>query len=253
MTTFDYANQALRRDMAAYARALRTIVEALPEARSLCDKVLKEVRLAQALLAFASSPQIAALAQIAYTISNLWPYREQSLARTLGFSNEINEARTHRNEARRAIAMLARHTSSDPLAHELTTCFNHIIAYLEEEERLLIECDQAIRPHAENMEVTRKRLNLLIAAIDARLPATPETAAILASYSEAARLLHDWESGVPLDERGIAILDTCLDLLERASLVFPSAALNPGGEIGVRETRNQASSVKRCYDDATGI
>lgn len=229
MSTFDYANQALRHDMAAYARALRTIVEALPEARSLCDKVLKEVRLVQALLAFASGSQTATLAQIAYTISNLWPYREQSLARTLGFSNEINEARTYRNEAQRALAMLSRHASSDPLAHELTTCFNNIIAYLEEEERLLIECDQAICPHAENMEITRKRLNLLIAAIDARLPATPETAAILASYSEASRLLQDWESGVPLDERGIVILETCLDLLEQASVVFPSAALNPGG------------------------
>lgn len=203
----------------------------------MCDKVLKEVRLVQALLAFASSPQIAALAQIAYTISNLWSYREQSLARTLGFSDEINEARTYRNEAQRAIAMLARHASNDPLAHELTTCFNNIVAHLEEEERLLIACDQAIRPHAENMEITRKRLNLLIAAIDARMPATPETAAILASYSEASRLLYDWESGVPLDERGIAILETCLDLLDRASLVFPSAALSPG--IGVRRTENR--------------
>ena len=228
MSTFDYANQALRRDMAAYARALRTIVEALPEARALCDKVLKEVRLIQALLAFASSPQIVALTQIAYTISNLWAYREQSLARTLGFTDEINEARAYRNEAQRAITFLARHASSDPLANELTTCFNNIVACLEEEERLLIECDQAIRPHAENMEITRKRLNLLIAAIDARLPATPETATILASYSEASRLLHDWESGVPLDERGITILETCLDLLERASLVFPSPSLNPG-------------------------
>ncbi|ABU58694.1 hypothetical protein [Roseiflexus castenholzii] len=227
MSTFDYANQALRYDIAAYAKALRTIVEALPAARSLCDNVLKEVRLAQALLAFASSPPIATLAQIAYTISNLWPYREQSLARTLGFSDEINEARAYRNEAQRALTMLARHASNDPLAHELMTCFNHIVAYLEEEERLLIECDQAIRPHAKNMEITRKRLNLLIAAIDARLPATPETTALLASYSEASRLLHDWESGVPLDERGIAILDTCLDLLEPACLVFPPAALSP--------------------------
>lgn len=228
MSTFDYANQALRRDMIAYARALRTIVAALPEARALCDKVLKEVRLIQALLAFTSGPQIATLAQIAYTLSNLWSYREQSFARTLGFGDEINEARTYCDEARRGIALLARHASSDPLAHELTVCLNNIIKYLEEEERLLIECDQAIRPHAENMEITRKRLNLLIAAIDARMPATPETAATLASYSEASRLLHDWESGVPLDERGVEILETCLDLLERAGLVFSAPPLNPG-------------------------
>lgn len=226
MSTFDYANQALRHDMAAYARALRTIVAALPEARSLCEKVLKEVRLVQALLAFASNPQVVALAQVAYTISNLWAYREQSLARTLGFTDEINEARAHCNEARRAIAFLTRYASQDPLAHELLTCFNNIVAYLEEEEHLLIECDQAIRPHAENMEMTRKRLNLLIAAIDARLPPTPETAAILSSYSEASRLLHDWESGVPIDERGIAILETCLDLLEHARLIFPVRSLN---------------------------
>jgi signal transduction histidine kinase len=228
MSTFDYANQALRRDMAAYARALRTIVEALPEARALCDKVLKEVRLIQALLAFASGPQMAALAQIAYTLSNLWAYRDQSFARTLGFGDEINEARAYRDEARRGVALLARHAGNDPLAHELTVCLNNIIEYLEEEERLLIECDQAIRPHAENMEIARKRLNLLIAAIDARMPATPETAATLASYSEASRLLHDWESGVPLNDHGVEILETCIDLLERAGLVFSAPPLNPG-------------------------
>ncbi len=228
MNTFDYANQALRRDMAAYARALRTIVGALPEARLLCDKVLKEARLAQALLAFANSPQITSLAQIVYTISNLWPYRERPFARTLGFTEEINEARTYREEARRGIAMLARFTASDPLANELTTCLTNISDYLEEEERLLVECDQSIRPHAENMEIARKRLHLLIAAIDARLPATLETATTLATYGEAARLLHDWESGVPLDEKGIEILETCLDLLEQASLVFPTSSLNPG-------------------------
>lgn len=228
MNTFDQANQALRGDIADYARALRTLVHALPRAVHLCDKTLKEVRLAQALLAFANSPHITPLAQLAYTISNLWPYRERPFARTIGFTEEIDEARAYRAEAKRGITMLARFANSDPLAGELTTCFNKIIGYLDEEESLLIECDQAIRPHAENMELTRKRLHLLMAAIDARLPPSPETTATLEAYREAARLLHDWESGVPLDEHGVVILETCLELLDRAGVVFPSTELNPG-------------------------
>ena len=53
---FDRANEALRHDLEAYTRALRTIVTALPQARALCDCVVKETRLARALLAFSNRP-----------------------------------------------------------------------------------------------------------------------------------------------------------------------------------------------------
>src|SRR5262245_56963731 len=66
MNIFDRANEALRHDLEAYTRALRTIVIALPQARELCDCVVKETRLARALLAFSNSPQMADLAQLAF-------------------------------------------------------------------------------------------------------------------------------------------------------------------------------------------
>ncbi|HMO58878.1 MAG TPA: hypothetical protein PKA05_17500 [Roseiflexaceae bacterium] len=219
MNTFDYANEALRRDLSAYAEALHTLVTTLPQARHLCDMVVKEMRLATALLAFANQQATQDLTQILYQLGNLWPFREQAYARTLGFTAEISEARTLRAEASRGLRILARQ-KNDPLAVEVSTCFDRITHYLEEEEKLLEECDRSIRPHAENMDLTRKRLNLLIAAIDARIPPTPEQQATLNAYTEAANILKNWESGVPLDERGVAILEECLAMLEQANLVF---------------------------------
>jgi hypothetical protein len=215
MNTFDRANEALRQDLGAYAYALRTIMSAIPQARELCDRVVKETRLAQALLAFASGPQTAELSQMAFHLSNLWPYRDRPYARTVGFDEEITEAQRQREEAVRAVRMLARH-AQDALAAEVSRCFNNIAKYLEEERRLLVECHECIQPHAANMEMTRKRLNLLVAAVDARMPAGPEQEATLSVYTEAVGLLRDWEGGVPLDERGVEVLDRCLQILEQA-------------------------------------
>jgi len=215
MNTFERANEALRQDLGAYAYALRTILSALPRARELCDRVLKETRLAQALLSFASGPHIAELSQIAFHLTNLWPYRDRPYARTVGFDEEIEEAQRQREEALRAVYLLSRH-GKDPLAGEVSRCFNTIATYLEEERRLLVECHERIQPHAANMEMTRKRLNLLVAAVDARMPASVEQQSILSAYAEAFDLLHDWEGGVPLDERGTEVLDRCLQILEQA-------------------------------------
>jgi hypothetical protein len=215
MNTFDRANEALRQDLGAYAYALQTILSALPRARELCDHVVKEIRLAQALLAFASGPHVAELAQIAFHVGNLWPYRDRPFARTVGFDEEIEEAHRLREEALRAAYLLTR-SGKDALAAELSRCFNNIAEYLEDERRLLIECHERIQPHAANMEMTRKRLNLIVAAVDARMPASAEQRAILSAYAEAFDLLRDWEGGVPLDERGVQVLDRCLRILEQA-------------------------------------
>jgi hypothetical protein len=216
MNSFDRANETLRQDLEAYARALRTIVTALPQAQELCDRVVKETRLARALLAFASGPQTADLAQLAFHLTNLWPYREQSFARTVGFNDEIAEARRQREEALRGARLLARQATSDPLANEVSVCFNNIALFLDEERMLLEECNTLIQPHANNMEMTRKRLNLLVATVDARLPASAEQQAMLVAYNEAVALLRDWENGVPLEDRGVEILEHCLDMLEKA-------------------------------------
>lgn len=230
MSTFEIANQALRRDMAAYATALATIVRELPRARELCDRIVKETRLAQALLAFASGPEAAELGQIVYQLANLWPYRERSFARTLGFDEEIAEARARREDAQRGMKLLARH-GSDLLASEVTTCLTMIAGYLEEEQRILEECHRQIHPHAQNVQLTRKRLDLLIAAIDARLPESPSQQATLRAYSAAAETLRSWESGVPLDDEGIAILERCIASLEQADhlLIAHLSAAQPAG------------------------
>jgi len=219
MNMFDRANLSLRHDLEAYARALCTIVTAIPQAQDLCERVVKETRLAQALLAFGSSPQLAELGQLAFHLSNLWPYRERPFARTVGFDEEIAEARRQREEALRGVKLLARF-SGDTLAAEVSTCFSNIAGYLEEEQRLLEECHALIQPHAANMDLTRKRLNLLVATTDARLPASAEQRARLQAYNAATTLLRDWENGVPLDERGVDILERCLDALEQADNVF---------------------------------
>jgi hypothetical protein len=227
MSTFEFANQALRRDLAAYATALTTIVQALPRARELCDRVVKETRLIQALLAFASGPQATELGQVAYKLRNLWPYRERSYARTLGFSEEITEAVTLREEAQRALKLFPRQ-NGDALVIELTTCLTNVYTYLEEQQKLLEACHARIQPHAQNMDLTRKRLSLLIAAIDARLPDSETQQATLRAYQDTADLLRDWESGVPIDEQGVQILHRCIDSLDQAdslilTLLSPTA------------------------------
>jgi hypothetical protein len=230
MNTFDRANEALRQDLGAYAFALQTILSALPRARELCDQVVKEIRLAQALLAFANGPHVAELAQVAFHIGNLWPYRDRPYARTVGFDEEIEEAHRLREEALRAVYLLSRH-GKDALAAELGRCFNNIAEHLEDERRLLVECHERIQPHAANMEMTRKRLNLIVAAVDARMPASTEQQAILSAYTEAFDLLRDWEGGVSLDERGMQVLDRCLRILEQAgSELFEH--LQPGYQPG---------------------
>ena len=215
MNTFDRANEALRQDLGAYAYALKTILSALPRARELCDQAVKEIRLAQALLAFASGPHVAELGQIAFHIGNLWPYRDRPFARTVGFDEEIKEAHRLREEALRGVYLLTRY-GKDALAAELGRCFSNIAEYLEKERCLLVECHERIQPHAANMEMTRKRLNLIVAAVDARMPTSTEQQAILSAYTEAFDLLRDWEGGVPLDEHGVQVLDRCLRILEQA-------------------------------------
>ena len=97
MNLFDQANDTLRRDLAAYTHALRTILVSMPRARELCDQIVKETRLIQALLAFASGPQVVELSLVAFHLSNLWPYRDRPFARTLGFNEEIAEAQRQRS------------------------------------------------------------------------------------------------------------------------------------------------------------
>lgn len=225
MGTFEFANQALRNDLAAYASALTTIVQTMPRIRNLCDQVVKETRLAQALLAFASGPQASEIGQIVFQLRNLWPYRDRMFERTLGFSEEMNEAHKLREEAQRGLKLLVRN-NGDALSIELGTCLSNIHAYLEEEQKLLDLCHVRIQPHSQNMELTRKRLDLLIAAIDARLPSSPGQQATLRAYSAAADILRDWETGVPLDERGVEILQRCIESLEQADHLI-IALLNP--------------------------
>ena len=215
MNTYNRANEALRHDLSAYAYALHSILTSLPRARELCDSVVKETRLAQALLAFANIPYGVELSQIAFHLTNLWPYRERAFAQTVGFRDEIEEAQQQREEALRAVRILQRY-SNDSLLAEVSRCFTTIATYLTEEERLLNECHQRIQPHASNMEITRKRLYLLVAAVDARMPPSEEKPKILNAYSEALDLLRDWEGGVPLDQQGADVLDRCLQMLGEA-------------------------------------
>jgi hypothetical protein len=66
------------------------------------------------------------------------------------------------------------------------------------------------------MGMTRKRLNLIVAVVEGRMPTSAKRRAILSVYAEAFDLLHDWEGGVPLDER-VQALDRCLRILEQAA------------------------------------
>ena len=212
MNTFSRANDALQHDLEAYTTTLCSIVAMMPQVLELCDSVVKEARLAEALLAFANGPQLNEISQIVFHMSNLWPYREQAFARTTGFTAEISEAQRLREDALRGKRLLSKHTT-DGLATELTICFEHIAEYLADEQRLLEECHGKIRPHTSNMDITRKRLNLLAAALDARSPVSPQQQAALHAYREAIAILNDWEGGVPLDERGVEVLTRCLRLL----------------------------------------
>ncbi len=222
MNMFDRANEALRQDLEGYARALQTIVTTLPRARGLCDRVVKETRLAGALLAFWSNAQVGELTQLAFHLTNLWPYREQPFARTVGFADEIAEAARQREAALRGVRLLARQ-SGDPLAAEISACFSNIAQFFDEERALLEECHSLIQPHANSMDMTRKRLNLLVATVDARLAASAEQQAMLEAYLEAVALLRDWEGGVPLEERGVEILARCLEMLERVDQMIGAA------------------------------
>jgi hypothetical protein len=216
---FKRANESLYSDLENYATALRRIVDALPEARGLCDQVIKEVRLAEALLAFGSGPQVIELKQLVFHLGDLWPYREHGPTRTAGFSDEIAEAANHADQARRAIGLLSR-LPDEAMAGELRICFGNIAQHLQEEGRLLEECHARIQPFSTNSDLTRKRLNLLIAAAEARLPASADRRAAIQTYSEAAELLRSWEGGVPIDEQGVTILNRCIGLLSASSELF---------------------------------
>lgn len=218
MHMFDRANEALRTDLEAYERALQTIVNAVPRARSYCDQVVKETRLIKALLAFYTGPHAVDLSQLIFHMTNLWPYREQSFARTLGFADEVAEARRQQDEALRGVRLLVRQ-NGDTLAQELINCFNNIAQYFEEERKLLEQCHELIHPHAVNMDLTCKRLDLLVAMVDARLPDSKEQQTALTAYSDAVALLRDWKNGVPLEAQGVEILSRCLDMLDRINVL----------------------------------
>jgi hypothetical protein len=212
MNMFDRANQPLRTDLEAYAQALSAIVAMLPQARTLCDQIVKEVRLAEALLAFGNNQQLAELSQLAFQLTNLWPYREQSFVRTFGFEQEIEETRQQRAEALRGVLILTQ-MKDNPLAAEVRTCFANIAQLLEDQHALLAEGNALIKPHATNMDMTRKRLTLLAAMVDVRVPDSLQQAQMLRIYNDVLTLLHDWESGVPMDEHGVALIEQCLGML----------------------------------------
>jgi len=66
------------------------------------------------------------------------------------------------------------------------------------------------------MDITRRWQNLLVATVVARLPDSAEQHAMLQIYNEAVAVLRDWEHGVPLEERGVNILEDCRDKLHKA-------------------------------------
>jgi hypothetical protein len=216
---FSRANETLHHELSSYADSLRAVVGTLPQAADLALQVVREARLAEALLAFGSGPQVVDLGQVVFHLSNSWALRDETQARTAGFEHEIAEARSHREQAGRGLQLVARYLD-DAIAGELRTCFTNITAYLDAELQLLNECQDRVRPFAANPDLTRKRLNLLIAAAEARLPDTPERRIAVGTYIEAEALLREWEGGVPLDERGIAIIERCLDIINRSSGLF---------------------------------
>lgn len=212
---FTRANDALCEDLERYVSTLRVIVVTLPKAKVLCERVVAEVRLVQALLAFGDALEAAPLQQIALQVSNLWGVREDLPARATGFGNQIAESVHARGEAMRAISLISKRMG-DSLAGELRICFENIIQHLDAQQQMLSDCEARLRPFQGSPELTRKRLNLLIAAAEARLPDTPSRRSAVVIYAEAAALLSEWEGGITLDERGIAVLERCLDLLSQS-------------------------------------
>jgi hypothetical protein len=226
---FARANEALFQDLANYADVIRATIDELPQARSLCHQVVAEVRLVQALLAFGTGPEVAELSRVALQLSNLWAVREDMPAQASGFSGEIAESEAAVEQARRGLTLSAR--SSDPaLAAELKLCFANIVGHLEAQQRLLEACHARLLPFRGSPELTRKRLNLLVAAAEARLPDTPERRAAVATYVSAAALLEEWGAGLPLDERAVAVLDRCLDMLDNGAHTFGAITLRARGE-----------------------
>jgi hypothetical protein len=209
---FAKANEALYNDLASYAAVIRATIDELPKARSLCQQVLAEVRLVQALIAFGSGNEAAELSRVALQLSNLWAIREDTPARASGFSNEIAESANAIEQARRGQLIAAR-CGEAALRSELEICFTNIIVNLRNQQQLLEACHERLVPFRGSLELTRKRLNLLMAAAEARLPDTPERRNAVATYSTAAGLLAEWGSGLPLDERALDVLDRCLQLL----------------------------------------
>jgi hypothetical protein len=215
---FSRANEALHQDLSGYAESLRAIVAAMPQAKEFCNRVVREARLIQALLAFGNGPQVVEFSQIAFHLSNLWPFRDDPQVRT-GFEDEIYETRARLDEVRYALRLL-RASKDDAIAAELHVCFSNIEGFLQEELHLLEECQARVRPFTTNPDLTHRRLELLVAAAEARLPNTPERQLAVDTYTEAASLLQEWQGGVPLDERGVAILERCLDIINKSSTLF---------------------------------
>jgi hypothetical protein len=216
---FSRANETLHQELSSYADSLRVVVGTLPRAAGFALQVVREARLAEALLAFGSGPQVVELGQVVFHLSNSWALRNDARSRTAGFENEIAETRQQREQAGRALVIVARY-AEDAIAAELRTCFTNITAHLDAVLRLLDECQERVQPFVANPDLTRKRLKLLIAAAEARLPDTPERRIAVGAYTEAAELLQEWEGGVPLDESGIAIIERCLDIINRSSGLF---------------------------------
>ncbi|NJN17323.1 MAG: hypothetical protein HC822_14155 [Oscillochloris sp.] len=216
---FARANEALHRDLAGYADALRLIIAALPEARELGLRAVREARLVQAILAFGNGSQVAELGQIAFHLTNLWVLRDNTQPRTSGFDEELNETFAACEHARRGIALLG-HRDDDGLSAELRLCFQNILRYLEDQLRVLEQCQQRLRPFSSGPELTRKRLNLLVAAAEARLPDSPNRQIAVRTYTEATALLQEWDGGLPLDGRGVAVLERCLDIINQSSSIF---------------------------------
>lgn len=216
---FNRANESLHYELSNYADSLRAVVETLPQAIELALQVVREARLAEALLAFGNGPQVVELGQVVFHLSNSWALHTGTQPRTSGFEKEIAESRQQREHAGRGLALIARYPD-DAVAGELRICFTNITAHLDAALRLLDECQQRVQPFTANPDLTRKRLRLLIAAAEARLPDSPERRIAVSTYTEAAELLQEWEGGVPLDAGGITIIERCLAIINRSSGLF---------------------------------
>lgn len=224
---FVRANEALYNDLANYADVIRATIDALPRARSRCLQVVAEVRLVQALIAFGSGPEMAELSRVALQLSNLWAVRDDMPVQVSGFSGEIAESAHAVEQARRGLQLAAK-CSDQALAAELKVCFTNIIAHLELQQVLLESCHEKLAPFRGSPELTRKRLNLLVAAAEARLPDSPERRATVATYSAASALLEEWSGGLPLDGRAVELLDRCLLMITSSGESFGVITLPAG-------------------------